>query len=196
MTVAVTLEFPTITPEQYDRACALMGLTPRGPGPAGMLFHWAGVVGEGMLIIDVWATRERFDEFAREQIVPRTREAGITTPPKITFDDVHNYFTAGPQAAPTAPVAIVMDFDGDLKQYDEIVDLMDLTSKGPGPEGALFHWVTGTEGGMHITDVWRDRATFDTFAETQIGPYAAKVGMEPAKAMAAYDVYNYFTAGL
>jgi hypothetical protein len=195
MTVAVTLEFPAITTDQYDRACSLMGLTPRGAGPDGMLFHWAGVVGDGMLITDVWATRERFEEFSRDKIMPLTQQAGITTPPNVTFHDVHNYFTAGTPASPAAPVAVVMDFDGDLGQYDEIVDLMGFTPRGSGPDGALFHWVTGTDGGVRVTDVWQDRATFDTFAETQIGPYSAKVGMEPAKTMTAYDVYNYFTAG-
>ena len=73
-----------------------MGLTPRSAGPAGMLFHWAATAGDGMLNTDVWATRERFDEYARDKIMPLTRQAGITTTPKLTFHEVHNYFTAGP----------------------------------------------------------------------------------------------------
>lgn len=30
MAIGVTLDFPAITTDQYDRTCALMGLTPRG----------------------------------------------------------------------------------------------------------------------------------------------------------------------
>lgn len=195
MTSAVTLEFPTATAEQYDRTCALMGLTARGAGPAGILFHWATVTRDGMFVIDVWRERGLFEDFAREQIGPRGREAGLTVEPKVTFDDVHGYFTAGVLGPVTAPVAVVMHFDGTLDQYDEVRDLMGLASEAAGPDGILFHWVTAADGGIRITDVWQDRATFDAFAETQIAPYSAKVGLAAPSSVTMYDVYNYFTAG-
>jgi hypothetical protein len=195
MTSGVTLEFPSITLGQYDRTCALMGLTPRGAGPAGILFHWSTVTGDGMLITDVWRDRGRFEEFARDSIGPLSREAGVTVEPKVTFDDVHGYFTAGVLGEVTAPVAVVMHFDGTFDQYDEVRDMMGLASEAPGPDGILFHWVTAAEGGMRITDVWQDRATFEAFSETQIGPYSAKVGLAPPTSVTMYDVYNYFTAG-
>ena len=196
MTVGVTLKFPAATTDQYDRTCALMGLTPRGAGPSGLLFHWASVEGAGMLITDVWTSRERFEEFARDQIGPLSRQAGITEPPQTTIEDVHNYLTSGALADPiTNPVAVVMEFQGTMNQYDEVLDLMGFPPNGPGADGGLFHWVTAIEGGARTTDVWQDRATFETFTETHIIPYTAKVGVSPATSVTFHDVYNYFTAG-
>lgn len=195
MTVGVTLNFPAATTDQYDRTCALMGLTPRGPGPSGILFHWASVAGAGMLITDVWTSRERFEEFARDQIGPLSRQAGITEPPTTEFHDVHNYLTAGTISGTAIPIAVVMEFQADMHQYDEVIDLMGFTPKGSGADGGLFHWVTEVEGGARVTDVWQDRATFDAFTETQVMPYTAKVGVGPATSVTIHDVYNYFTAG-
>jgi hypothetical protein len=52
-------------------------------------------------------------------------------------------------------VAVVMDFEGaTLDQYDQVVASMGLTPGGAGPPGALFHWITETDGGVRVTDVW------------------------------------------
>lgn len=197
MSVGVTMDFPTATADQYNRTCALMGLTPRGPGPSGLLFHWAhiGSGGTGMELTDVWTSRERFEEFARDSIGPLSRQAGVTDEPVIAFYDVYNYLNAGELTGRMAPVAVVMEFQGEIRQYDEVMDLMGFTPKGPGADGGLFHWVTETEGGARTTDVWQNHATFDAFLESHIIPYTAKVGVAPPTSVTVYDVYNYYTAG-
>jgi hypothetical protein len=89
-------------------------------------------------------------------------------------------------------VAVVLEFDGDLDQYDEIVKLMGLEPAGSTPPGALFHWVTATSGGVRVTDVWKSREEFDTFAAEKIGPLSAQAGLgEPTK-VEFFDVHNYF----
>jgi hypothetical protein len=95
MAVAVVLDFPGGTLEQYDEVIAKMGLTPEGPGAPGGLGHWVTKTDDGIRVTDVWRTREEFDKFAAEQIGPITAEVGIPGPPQITFYDVHNYLTAG-----------------------------------------------------------------------------------------------------
>jgi hypothetical protein len=50
---------------------------------------------KGLQVTDVWESREKFDAFARDKMVPLTTEAGFAGPPKMTFHEVHNYFTAG-----------------------------------------------------------------------------------------------------
>lgn len=195
MAVGVILEFPGTTTRQYDEVCELMGLTPRGSGPRGMLFHWAAVQGDGMLITDVWREKERFEEFSREEIGPLSQQAGITQPPKTTFYDVHNHLTAGDITSTGQEVAVVLEFAGDLDQYDEIVDLMGFSKGGRGADGGLFHWVTPIKGGVRVTDVWQDKETFEQFSEDQIGPYTAKVGVPPPTSVVFHDVYNFFTAG-
>ncbi|GAA1986565.1 hypothetical protein [Catenulispora subtropica] len=195
MAIGVRLDFPAATTDQYDRACSLMGLTPRGAGPAGALFHWARVDGPGMVITDVWNSRDQFEEFARDQIGPFCRQAGIIEQPTTTFSDVYNYLTAGALSSTITPIAVVMEFPGEMRQYDEVLDLMGFTPQGRGADGGLFHWATRTADGARTTEVWQDRATFDAFAETNLIPYTAKAGVAPASSVTVYDVYNYFTAG-
>jgi hypothetical protein len=93
--VGVILEFDGATLDQYDQVIQKMGFQPRGPSVPGCLFHWATPTANGFRVTDVWETREQFDQFAQEKIGPLAAEAGITSPPKPTFYEVHNYLTAG-----------------------------------------------------------------------------------------------------
>ena len=43
---------------------------------------------------------------------------------------------------------------------------------------ALFHWVSETDDGLRIVDVWESREAFGQFAEEQIGPYTREVGID------------------
>ena len=95
MAVAVVMNFEGATPAQYDEIIGKMGLTPGGPGPSGEMFHWVAETDTGMLVTDVWETREGFEKFSEEQIGPFGAEVGLPNPPSVTFHDVHNHFTAG-----------------------------------------------------------------------------------------------------
>jgi hypothetical protein len=89
------------------------------------------------------------------------------------------------------PVAIKMDFRGaTLEQYDQVIQKMGLTKGGPTPPGAIFHWVAKTADGIRVVDVWESQEQFDRFAQEQIGPFTAEVGLgEPD--MSTYEVHNY-----
>ena len=97
MAVAVIMEFSGATLEQYDQVTAKMGLTKGGPGPAGSLSHWISRTDDGILVTDLWKSRELYDAFARDQIGPYSAEVGVPEP-KITYYDVYNYFTQGADA--------------------------------------------------------------------------------------------------
>lgn len=93
-------------------------------------------------------------------------------------------------------VAIVMEFpDGTLEQYDEVVSKMGLTPGGAGPPESLFHWVTETDDGIRVTDVWVSKAAFDQFAEEKIGPITAEVGVPGPPTVTVHEVHNHHTAG-
>ena len=96
MAVAVQMDFAGATLAQYDEVCGKMGLTPKGPGPAGAISHFVTQTDTGMRVVDVWETREQFDKFAQDQIGPFSQEVGLPAPPEIQFFEVHNYFTPGP----------------------------------------------------------------------------------------------------
>jgi hypothetical protein len=78
MAVAVQMEFDGGTLDQYDEVCKRMGLTPKGPGPAGSISHFATMTDSGLRIVDVWETKEQFEKFAQEQIGPFSHEVGIS----------------------------------------------------------------------------------------------------------------------
>jgi hypothetical protein len=102
MTIAIRMEFDGATLAQYDEVLGKMGLTPGGPGPAGAISHWATATDNGIVITDVWQSREQYEKFAAEQIGPFSKEAGFPGPPQVTFYDVHSYFTPGPGTLPGA----------------------------------------------------------------------------------------------
>lgn len=89
-------------------------------------------------------------------------------------------------------VAVVQRFSGaTLDQYDQILEKMGLSRGGSTPPGALFHWVSQTDDGLLVTDVWEDRETFDRFAQEQIGPYSAEVGITDPPDTSFHDLHNY-----
>jgi hypothetical protein len=93
-------------------------------------------------------------------------------------------------------VAVVMDFEGGtLEQYDEVVDRMGFARSGPGAPGGLFHWVTRTDKGIRVTDVWETREQFEHFSTDQIRPITRDVGVPQEPAVSIHEVHNYLTAG-
>ncbi len=95
MAIGVILDFNGTTLEQYDAVVQKMGFTTGGPGGPGGISHCCTKTDTGIRVIDVWESQEAFERFAQEKIGPLTADVGITSPPKVTFFDVHNYLTAG-----------------------------------------------------------------------------------------------------
>lgn len=88
-------------------------------------------------------------------------------------------------------VGLIMDFKGaTLDQYDQILEKMNLTPGGETPPGAIFHWAAATDEGIRVVDVWEDQATFDKFAEEQIGPYSQEVGISNPPEITAHELHN------
>jgi hypothetical protein len=91
-------------------------------------------------------------------------------------------------------IAVVLDFEGaTLEQYDKVIELMSLKPGGGGAEGGLFHWVTATDGGIRITDVWESKELFERFAAEKIGPFTQQAGFQGPPKISFYDVHNYLT---
>jgi hypothetical protein len=95
MTIGVQIDFPGATLDQYDEAIERMGLLPGGPSVRHELFHWVTKTDNGIRVVDVWDSREAYDEFAVERIRPVASEVGISETPEVQFFDVYNYFAGG-----------------------------------------------------------------------------------------------------
>ena len=93
-------------------------------------------------------------------------------------------------------VAVEMNFRGaTLDQYDEVIQKMGFAPGGAGAPGGLFHWVTGTDDGIRVVDVWESMEQFQQFAEEQIRPYSREAGFESEPEVRTYEVHNYLSAG-
>jgi hypothetical protein len=91
MAVAVQLDFEGATLGQYDEMNEMIGSLPGSPPPPDEIFHWVMGTDEGFRVIDLWASREAFEQFERAKLRPIYEEVGIPHLPKIQFFEVHNY---------------------------------------------------------------------------------------------------------
>lgn len=88
-------------------------------------------------------------------------------------------------------VAVLMEFsEGTMEQYDQIIEKMGLSDGHAAPHG-IFHVCGPTEeGGVRIVDVWESAEAYKDFAETQIGPIAASVGITEQPKVTVWPVHN------
>ena len=64
-----------------------------GATPPGAISHWAAETDEGLRVVDVWETKEAYEQFAAEKIGPYSAEVGMTEPPEMRVYEVHSYMT-------------------------------------------------------------------------------------------------------
>jgi hypothetical protein len=94
MAVAIrTTNLPAgVGTEGYDAVSAELDLS--GSPPEGLLFHWAGEIDGEWTITDVWESREAYDRFERDLLVPAiTKVTGSVPEGRATVDEfpVHDY---------------------------------------------------------------------------------------------------------
>lgn len=91
MAVGIRLKFAGGTQEHYDAAHAVMEIVSNPP--EGMIVHSAGPVDGGWGVIDFWASREEFDRFVSERLMPGLHglgDRGFPSPPDVKEFPVHN----------------------------------------------------------------------------------------------------------
>jgi len=86
MPVLVTIDIPGGTKQQYEQVIGTVFL--QGKLPEGILLHLAGPTENGWRVVNVVRSREQFEEFAREKLVPATQEVG-DAPPQMTFIPIY-----------------------------------------------------------------------------------------------------------
>jgi hypothetical protein len=177
MSVLMVMEASGATPEQYDRTNEIMGIHGDGDAPDGLIQHVAAFDDGGLVIADVWESEEALNRFYEERLGAALQESGIAgSAGRPRRMQVHNMLSGAPDDAGVAIMIDVPDLGTDA--YDEMAASMPAhtgdTSQGP--------WVTHTAaaadgGGVFVLDLWESPDAFGKFAEEQIGPAAAKVGL-------------------
>ena len=93
-------------------------------------------------------------------------------------------------------VAVQLDFkDATLSQYDQVIAKMGFRPTGAGAPHGLFHWVTKTDDGIRVVDVWDSKEAFEKFAQDEIGPFTQEVGIPSPPNVQFFELHNYLTAG-
>ena len=66
----------------------------------GFLLHTAGFTGRGFRVFEVWESREHYDRFVEERLMPIVREMAPadSRPPELTVYELHG-FVVTPHAA-------------------------------------------------------------------------------------------------
>jgi hypothetical protein len=68
-----------------------------GEPPAGMLVHTAGFTGNGFRIFEVWESREDYERFVEERLMPLIQEVAPADDrqPQQTIYELHGFMAAG-----------------------------------------------------------------------------------------------------
>ena len=77
MPVSTTLEFPGVTRDQYDKMGSILA---EGAPPNGIIYHACGPIDGSWRISDIWTSREAFDAFVDERLLPAMRSIGGPEP--------------------------------------------------------------------------------------------------------------------
>ena len=170
MAVALVLDFPGATKQQYDEVVERMQLGGR-MAPGG-LFHAAGSYGDGWRVIDVWDRLSQFERFRDEQIIPHVTAVGMG-PPNARVIDVDE-FKGGSGAEPV--LVQVVTLPGLDREAFHAAD--DKVLADGIPDALTFHVNGPVENGWCVIDAWSSKQARDEFLETRIKPGTADAPLQ------------------
>ncbi|MEA2412729.1 MAG: hypothetical protein QOC77_3290 [Thermoleophilaceae bacterium] len=180
MSVLMIMEAPGATAEEYDRTNEIMGIQGDEDAPDGLIQHVAAIDDSGLLIVDVWESEEALGRFFDARLGAALEEAGLAAksagePRRLP---VHNSLTGIGKDAGVLMLIEIEDLGSDV--YDEMVSKMDAHYGDGSQHPCVTHTAArGEGGGMVIADLWESPEAFGKFAEEQIGPAGAAVGLGP-----------------
>jgi len=94
MAVVMRMEWPAVTPEQYDKVREIVDWEQAVAD--GAIFHIAFFDEGGFKVVDVWESPEAFQTFVDNRLMPGVEQAGgVDGEPSVTITPIHRYFNAG-----------------------------------------------------------------------------------------------------
>ena len=108
MTYVTTIDVYDMTPREYRAVLDHMGVEKR---PAsGIYLHLTAVTDFGYRIVEIWDSKEGFEEFLEQRLAPATKALGIDRKTIITVKPLHNFFAPRLEELP----AVVPSLPGSL----------------------------------------------------------------------------------
>jgi hypothetical protein len=90
MATVMLMHWPGITEEQYETVRAKANW--EGDEPDGGKLHVVGFDDDGVRILDVWESAEKFQAFLEARVMPVIEELQIETQPDVRFYPMHGIY--------------------------------------------------------------------------------------------------------
>jgi hypothetical protein len=90
MTFVTTLDITGLTPEEYRAVLDKMGVETRPA--AGIFLHLTTTTDFGYRIVEIWDSKEGFEEFLEKRLAPASKALGIERKTVISTTPLHNFF--------------------------------------------------------------------------------------------------------
>jgi hypothetical protein len=180
MAVLVMLEVAGGTVEKYAEINELLAIGDDDDAPDGLIYHVAAVADDGLVMADLWRSKEDFERFFGEragEAMARAEiaEADITR----TVAQVHDH-TDGTGSEEATLVIIEAD-DLTPELYDQMRSEMPSHAEGNNHPAVAHIAAVKEDGGFVVVDVWESPEAFAAFAQSEIGPASESVGLGPVE---------------
>jgi hypothetical protein len=90
MLFVTTLDVTGLTPEEYRAVLDEMGVEVRPA--AGIFLHLTTTTDFGYRIVEVWDSKEGFQEFLEKRLDPASKAIGLNRKTDISITPLHNFF--------------------------------------------------------------------------------------------------------
>jgi hypothetical protein len=90
MIYVTTLDVTGLTPEEYRAVLDEMGVESRPA--AGIFLHLTTTTDFGYRIVEVWDSKEGFEEFLEKRLGPASKAIGLSRKIDISITPLHNFF--------------------------------------------------------------------------------------------------------
>jgi heme-degrading monooxygenase HmoA len=90
MSTVMLMHWPEVSREQYERARKEVNW--EGDTPKGAKFHVSWIGGDGFHVLDLWESKEDFQKFVEERLMPGVQKIGIQGQPNVDFADPVSVF--------------------------------------------------------------------------------------------------------
>src|SRR4051794_24046980 len=101
MAIAVEIQLPGVTAEQYEQMLGALG--PSMAQTSGFLAHAGGPITGGWRIAEIWNSEKEFAQFTQDKVAPLAKATGMSVPtPRI--EPLHRLLTPvlGTEGTPVA----------------------------------------------------------------------------------------------
>ena len=90
MTFVTTLDITGLAPEEYLAVLDEIGV--EIPMAAGIFLHLTTTTDFGYRIVQIWDSKEGFEEYLEKRLAPRSKAPGIEGKTFISITPLHNFF--------------------------------------------------------------------------------------------------------